>query len=229
MIRQTSSRVVRWQGPKVTILGTTHETKAGTAANSENEGMAHQMLKRPSVRSRPYQRGFTLVELMIVVAIIGVMSAIAMVGYRKYMNSARTGEAKVMLEAIRGAQETYKSEMLVYLNVSTSLTTYYPFTPATSTAGKKFAWVNSSGNNYANWALLNVKADSPVVFGYACVAGVGGAMTAPSGFSPTPTMKTLPAGQPWFVTQASSYATGNPNPTLFATSSESAELFSSNE
>lgn len=39
-------------------------------------------------------RGFTLVELMIVVAIVGILAALAIYGVSKYMKSAKTAEAR---------------------------------------------------------------------------------------------------------------------------------------
>src|SRR6188768_2495481 len=39
-------------------------------------------------------RGFTLVELMIVVAIVGILAALAIYGVRKYMTNAKTAEAR---------------------------------------------------------------------------------------------------------------------------------------
>lgn len=59
-------------------------------------------------------KGFTLIELMIVVAIIGVLAAIAIPNFLNYKCKARQSEAKQALGTLRTGQEAYFVEFESY-------------------------------------------------------------------------------------------------------------------
>lgn len=56
-------------------------------------------------RSRPRAHGFTLVEVMIVVAIIGILASIALPSYTRYVAQARRTEAQAFLMELAQQQE----------------------------------------------------------------------------------------------------------------------------
>ena len=58
--------------------------------------------------------GFTLVELMVVVAIIGLLSAVAIPNFKKYQAKAKTSEAKLQLASIYSAETSWFSDYDAY-------------------------------------------------------------------------------------------------------------------
>lgn len=60
------------------------------------------------------QKGFSLVELMIVVAIIGLLAAVGVPQYQKFQARARQGEAKSSLSALYASQQSFFGEWNLY-------------------------------------------------------------------------------------------------------------------
>jgi prepilin-type N-terminal cleavage/methylation domain-containing protein len=75
------------------------------------------------------QRGFTLLEILIAVAIIGVLVGLAVVSFSKQTRKARGAEAQAMMAALRVAEEQYHLENGEYLATGTTEGSTHPATP----------------------------------------------------------------------------------------------------
>lgn len=76
-----------------------------------------------------HQKGFTLIELMIVVTIIGILAAIAYPAYQDYVLRAKRGDAMNGLAAIRIAQEQHRASNLLFSSSTTIDGTDYSSSP----------------------------------------------------------------------------------------------------
>lgn len=108
------------------------------------------------------RNGFTLIELMIVVAVVGILTTIAYPAYTSYIQRGRVGEAFAELGTLRQQLEQYYQDHRDYGSSATSCGgTTTPIPSSTTPAGTQYFsytcnWTVGSGdiNNGSNQAFL---------------------------------------------------------------------------
>jgi type IV pilus assembly protein PilA len=181
--------------------------------------------KRNGRRRRNARLGFSLIELSIVVTIVGILATLAVVGYRKMVNAAHTGEATHMLQAIRVAQESFRAETGSYAAISTNLD--QNLCPVTTVKSEKIPWDPSCNGGVGTWSLLPVHVDGPVLFRYTTVSGRAGeaAPAAPTGMGQAVSFGATAPTNDWFVAAARADTDNNGVNVTVVSTSWSNELY----
>jgi type IV pilus assembly protein PilA len=114
---------------------------------------------------RKSNKGFTLIELMIVVAIIGILAAIAIPNFLRFQLKAKSSEGKVNIAAIRTAEESYLAEFGTYVPA--------PLAPVAVPGSSKTAFVEAAAIPGGDFNTLGWAPEGQVFFQYGVVAVAG--------------------------------------------------------
>lgn len=110
------------------------------------------------------QKGFTLIELMIVVAIIAILAVVAVPQFTKYMRSAKAAEANEMLDLIKKGSATYYTTPRVAADTGAKVACQFPTSQGATPTGNSCCAVDGDGDgrcdakpsvwNGATWSAL---------------------------------------------------------------------------
>ena len=115
------------------------------------------------------QKGFTLIELMIVVAIIGILAAVAIPAFLEYMKSGKASEVDLSLNRIAKSAKTYRVRSGGFPAATDDPAT--PGTGACATADHMYAAGTFAAPAGGNFELIEFQVEDKFRFDYADTGG----------------------------------------------------------
>jgi prepilin-type N-terminal cleavage/methylation domain-containing protein len=176
------------------------------------------------------QAGFTLVELMITVAIVGILAALGFPALIQYIRQSRTVEATGFLAEVKARQESYRFDFGRYFSVSSARDDWFPSNPVKG--GNVVEWTAASmgtGDGVSWTALGAMPSGGKSRFVYSTVADIPGtvpAFPADANTDGDPT-RGYTGNDFWFITSATSDLDDDGKFMIFESYSHSPGIWSS--
>lgn len=180
--------------------------------------------------------GYTLIEMMVVVAITGVLAALAIPAFQGYIRRSNTAEAAAFLGVIKLRQAGYRGEFGQYAGFGPAVggIQFVPDDASIMTGGKKSFPVSGGvlgpPTKESPFYAIGAAPDGQVRFGYGIVAGTPAESTAGGGGT---ALANAPYNVPpaeldfYFIAQATADLNNDGNAMIMECSSFSTDIWNS--
>jgi prepilin-type N-terminal cleavage/methylation domain-containing protein len=129
------------------------------------------------------RQGFTLMELMIVVAIVGILATLAVFMFTRHVAKAKASEVPAMFAELKLRQQQFHLENEEYLSTGASDTAFFPTATPPGSSAQSFDITTSSAPPAPqdtkfpgpSWQTLRINPDKTALYCvYVAIAGPGG-------------------------------------------------------
>ncbi|MDB4929612.1 MAG: fimbiral protein PilA [Myxococcaceae bacterium] len=122
--------------------------------------------------------GFTLVELMIVVVILGILAAVAIPAFTRYVKRSKTSEATGNISKIYQGEVAYFNQASEQSVASFASATQ---TPSTTPSASKYPAQPTNFTSNSGWSAIGFSVDSPLYYSYVASASASNFTAAANG------------------------------------------------
>ena len=119
--------------------------------------------QQPTMKIKKFSQGFTFIEMLVVVTIIGILSMIGVVNFKVANQKARDGRRQGDLQQIRAALELYRTDQNAYPTtvqftspLAAGGTTYMSEVPTDPTTDYLYAYTSATGATYTLCSSLEL-------------------------------------------------------------------------
>ncbi|HXT02437.1 MAG TPA: prepilin-type N-terminal cleavage/methylation domain-containing protein [Elusimicrobiota bacterium] len=109
--------------------------------------------------------GFTLIEVLVCVMIIGILSALAVPQYFKSIEHDKASEAVNLMMALKSAQDRYWAKYGVYCNAAIAACSGFDYDPPPLKYYNAMPAFTAGSAGNQSWSLVLTRNQTPAVYG----------------------------------------------------------------